>query len=179
MSDYQPDILANGLAVVFCGNNPGLTTERSGYSFSSPSNRFWAVIHLAGFTDARLEPQEERRLLDYRCGLTPVVRRATRRASEVSNREFRDARPELEERMRRFAPRSLAFLGKRAYTAMTGSVDVEWGRQREAFAGIETWILPNPSGLNRSFTREALVRAYSELRIAIEAEGALAEQIAS
>jgi double-stranded uracil-DNA glycosylase len=36
------------------------------------------------------------------------------------------------------------------------------------FASIATWILPNPSGLNRSFTLGALVRAYSELRIALE-----------
>ena len=46
--------------------------------------------------------------------------------------------------------------------------DVQWGHQPVAFAGIATWILPNPSGLNRSFTLEALVRAYSELRIALE-----------
>jgi TDG/mug DNA glycosylase family protein len=70
--------------------------------------------------------------------------------------------------MRRFAPRSLAFLGKRAYAAMMDVGDVQWGHQPVAFAGIATWILPNPSGLNRSFTLEALVRAYSELRIALE-----------
>jgi hypothetical protein len=29
------------------------------------------------------------------------------------------------------------------------------------------WILPNPSGLSRRFTLEALVRAYSELRMAL------------
>jgi TDG/mug DNA glycosylase family protein len=28
------------------------------------------------------------------------------------------------------------------------------------------WVLPNPSGLNRNFTIDALVRAYAELRIA-------------
>lgn len=168
MGDYEPDILANDLAVVFCGNNPGLTTEMSGYSFSSPSNRFWVAIHLAGFTGVRLEPHQERRLLDYCCGLTPIVRRPTRRASEVSLREYREARPEFETRMRSLAPRSLAFLGKRAYAAMTDKGGVEWGRQREAFAGIATWILPNPSGLNRGFPLEALVHAYTELRIALD-----------
>jgi TDG/mug DNA glycosylase family protein len=168
MSGYQPDILAEGLIVIFCGLNPGITAETSGHSFSTPSNRFWTVLHLAGFTDVHLEPKDERRLLDYRCGITAVVRRPTRRAIEISPREFRQARPEFEQRMRSFAPRSLAFLGKRAYAAMMNVGDAQWGRQREAFAGIETWILPNPSGLNRSFTRGALVCAYSELRIALE-----------
>jgi TDG/mug DNA glycosylase family protein len=168
MSSYQSDILATGLKAVFCGINPAESAERAGHNFSTPSNRFWTVLHLSGFTAKRLRPQDERRLLDYNCGVTAVVRRSTRRASEVSPQEFRRVRPEFEQRMRRFAPRSLAFLGKRAYAAMMDVGDVQWGHQPVAFAGIATWILPNPSGLNRSFALEALVRAYSELRIALE-----------
>ena len=45
-----PDILAPHLAVVFCGLNPATTAVRAGHSFSSPSNRFWQTIYLAGFT---------------------------------------------------------------------------------------------------------------------------------
>jgi TDG/mug DNA glycosylase family protein len=168
MSGYQPDILKTGLRAVFCGINPAASAERAGHNFSTPSNRFWTVLHLSGFTAERLRPQDERRLLDFNCGVTAVVRRPTWRADEVSPEEFRRARPEFEERMRRFAPRSLAFLGKRAFTAMMDVGDVSWGHQPEAFAGIATWILPNPSGFNRGFTLDALVRAYSELRIALE-----------
>jgi len=29
------------------------------------------------------------------------------------------------------------------------------------------WILPNPSGRNRTFTLDALVQAYSELRMVL------------
>jgi TDG/mug DNA glycosylase family protein len=168
MSGYHPDILAMGLKAVFCGINPAASAERAGHNFSTPSNRFWTVLHLSGFTAERLQPQDEQRLLDFNCGVTAVVRQPTRRATEVSREQFRQARPEFEQRMRRFAPRSLAFLGKRAYTAMMDVGDVPWGHQPVAFAGIASWILPNPSGLNRGFTLDALVRAYSELRIALE-----------
>ena len=82
----------------------------------------------------------------------------------MSPEEFRKARPGLEAEMRRYAPRSIAFLGKRALSIMIGQPVLEWGRQPLAFAGTVAWILPNPSGLNRSFTLDALVRAYSELR---------------
>ncbi len=167
MSSYQPDILATGLRAVFCGMNPATSAVISGHNFSTPSNRFWNVLHLSGFTDVRLQPEDERRLLDYDCGTTAVIRRSTRRASEVSLQEFRQARLEFEERMRRFAPRSIAFLGKRAFAAMMDFRDVRWGYQPVAFGGIATWILPNPSGLNRGFTLDALVRAYSEFRIAL------------
>jgi TDG/mug DNA glycosylase family protein len=124
-----------------------------------PSNRFWTVLHLAGFTTERIQPQDVRRLLDFNYGVTAVVCRPTRGADEVSPEEFRRARPEFEEPMRHFAPRSLAFLGKRAYAAMMDFRDVPWGSQHKAVGGIATWLLPNPSGLNRSFTLDALVRA--------------------
>jgi double-stranded uracil-DNA glycosylase len=164
---YQPDILARGLDVIFCGLNPAASAALAGHNFSNRSNRFWTVLHLAGFTDVRLEPQHERRLLEYGCGITAVVRRPTERAAEVPAEEFRRARRGFEIKMRRYSPRSIAFLGKRGFSAMIGRPDVDWGRQSNGFAGTIAWVLPNPSGLNRGFTLDALVRAYSELRIVL------------
>jgi double-stranded uracil-DNA glycosylase len=164
-STYDSDILAKGLDVIFCGLNPASSAVVAGHNFSNRNNRFWPVLHLAGFTDLRIQPQDERRLLDYGCGITAVVRRPTRKAAEVSPEEFRRARVGFEAKMRRYAPRSIAFLGKRALSIMIGRPVLEWGRQPLAFAGTTAWILPNPSGLNRSFTLDALVSAYSELRL--------------
>ena len=45
-----PDIVAPGLSVVFCGLNPGLSAAVEGHHFVGRSNRFWRVLHLAGFT---------------------------------------------------------------------------------------------------------------------------------
>jgi TDG/mug DNA glycosylase family protein len=167
MKTYRPDVLARGLTAVFCGINPAASAELAGYNFSTPSNRFWAVLHLSGFTDMRLRPQDERRLLEYGYGITAAVRRSTKRASEVSLEEFRHARSEFETRMRRYAPHAIAFLGKRAFSAMMNQTDVPWGRQSLEFAGAIAWVLPNPSGLNRNFTLAALVGAYSEFRTAL------------
>ncbi|CAM3277897.1 mismatch-specific DNA-glycosylase [Mycobacterium intermedium] len=164
---FDSDILAYGLDVVFCGINPAATAVADGHNFSNRSNRFWPVLHLAGFTDVRLRPQDERRLLEYGCGITAVVARATQRADEISAEEFRLARPAFEAKMRRYAPRTIAFLGKRALAAMTGASDVGWGRHPDQFAEAAAWVLPNPSGLNRSFTLDALVVAYAELRRAV------------
>ena len=161
MSSYQSDILATGLKTVFCGINPATSAEISGHNFSTPSTRFWNVPYLSGFTDVRFQPRDERRLLDYNCGITAVVRRPTRWASEVSPQGFRGTRLEFEERMRSFALRSIAFLGKRAYAVMMDVMDVHWGYQPTATGGITTWILPNPITLNRGFALDALVGASS------------------
>jgi double-stranded uracil-DNA glycosylase len=164
---YEPDILAMGLDVIFCGLNPASSAAAAGHNFSNGTNRFWTVLHLAGFTGVRLQPQDERRLLEYGCGITAVVRRPTKSAAEVSPKEFRETRLGFEAKMRHYAPRSIAFLGKRALSTMIGRRDLEWGRLPTEFAGTMAWILPNPSGLNRGFTLAALVSAYVELRIAL------------
>ena len=108
-------------------------------------------------------------MLEYRCGLTVVVDRPTRRAIDVPSDEFRKARPGFENKMRRYAPRSVAFLGKRAFSAMMDQPDVAWGRYPAGFADTTAWLLPNPSGLNKAFSLDALVRSYSELRAALRA----------
>jgi TDG/mug DNA glycosylase family protein len=164
---YEADILGGGLDVIFCGLNPAASAAAAGHNFSDRSNRFWTVLHLAGFTDVRLQPQDERRLLEYGCGITAVVGRPTKRADEVLPEEFLKARLGFETKIRRYAPRSVAFLGKRALSTMIGQPDVEWGQHAKGFSGSMAWVLPNPSGLNRSFSLEALVGAYSEFRMAL------------
>ena len=76
----------------------------------------------------------------------------------MSPKEFRKARPGLEAKMRRYAPRSIAFLGKRAFSAMIDQSDVELGRHPTRFAGATAWVLPNPSGFNKAFTLDGLSR---------------------
>jgi TDG/mug DNA glycosylase family protein len=81
--------------------------------------------------------------------------------------EFRKARPRFEAKIRRYAPRSVALLGKRAFSAMMEQPDVAWGTYLAEFAGTTAWLLPNPSGLNKAFPLEVLVEAYSDLRTAL------------
>jgi TDG/mug DNA glycosylase family protein len=92
------------------------------------------------------------------------------RSSDVTLAEFIKARPVFEAKMRRYAPHAVAFLGKRAFSAITRQAVVRWGLQPETFAEAKAWVLPNPSGLNRGFTLKALVKAYSELRNALKEE---------
>lgn len=163
----EAGILAPALDVLFCGLNPPPSVAAGGHSFASASNRFWQVLHLSGFTPRRLDPTEERQLLEYGCGITAAVHRPTRRGADVHSREFQVARPDLEATVRQYRPRAIAFLGKRAITAMLGGPEIRWGLQPSPFAGVMAWVLPNPSGLNRAFGLDALVRAFSELREAV------------
>jgi len=66
-----PDLIAPGLRVLFVGINPGLWSGAVGHHFARPGNRFWPVLHRAGFTPRVLSPFEERALLDL-AGLVHV-----------------------------------------------------------------------------------------------------------
>ena len=75
-----PDILAPGLQVVFCGLNPGVDAAAAGHHFLGRGNRFWPVLHLAGFTPHLVAPQDDASVLGFGLGLTAAVGRPTRRA---------------------------------------------------------------------------------------------------
>ena len=161
-----PDLLRKDMDVVFCGINPALSAARAGHHFSSPNNRFWRVLHRAGFTPHLIHPENDRTILQYGCGLTAAVERPTVSASELTSHEFHEAAGELERKLRRYSPRYLAFLGKPAFAAIFRKGRVDWGQQCMTFGGAEVWVLPNPSGLNRAFSLERLVSAYRDLRTA-------------
>jgi len=160
------EILAPRLSAVFCGLNPALSAARDGHNFSNRSNRFWRVLHLAGFTPRLLRAEEEWEILKYGLGLTSAVARPTKSASELKKHDYINAAPLLESKIRRFVPANLAFLGKAAYMAISSRPNVEWGRQSDKFAGASVWVLPNPSGLNRAFDLARLTQHYHELQIA-------------
>jgi TDG/mug DNA glycosylase family protein len=153
--------------VVFCGLNPALSAAREGHNFSNRSNRFWRVLHLAGFTPRLLRADEECEILRYGLGLTSAVSRPTKSASELNNHDYVSAAPALESKIRGFAPANLAFLGKAAYAAISLRAHVDWGRQPDEFAGASIWVLPNPSGLNRAFNLARLTEHYRELKLAV------------
>lgn len=161
-----PDIISTNLTIVFCGINPGTSSAAAGHHFVGGTNRFWRVLHLAGFTPEQIRPENDHTLLQYRCGLITAVERPTARADELSIDEFTAASTKLVRKIKRYAPRHVAFLGKAAYCALSRQRKIQWGPQPVDFGGAAVWVLPNPSGLNRAFQLDDLVRAYRELRLA-------------
>jgi TDG/mug DNA glycosylase family protein len=168
VSERLEDILAEELAVIFCGINPGMTAAAQGHHFAGRGNRFWRTLHLAGFTPEQVQPENDRTLLRYQCGLTAVVERPTASADQLSLHEFSAAAAGFEQKIARHAPRFVAFLGKAAYCALSGQREVAWGLQAKTFGNAAVWVLPNPSGRNRAFSLEQLVAAYRELHLAVD-----------
>ncbi|MFY9854876.1 MAG: G/U mismatch-specific DNA glycosylase [Terracidiphilus sp.] len=166
-----PDVISTSLNVVFCGINPGMRSAAVGLHFANRSNRFWRVLHLAGFTYRQFEPVEARLLLDYGCGIISAVARPTVSSTELSRADYIAARPIFERKVVKYRPRYLAFLGKPVCLVFLNQRNLSWGLQPTALGGSAVWVLPNPSGLNRTFTIGMLTDAYRELFEAVARPG--------
>jgi double-stranded uracil-DNA glycosylase len=159
-----PDVIAPGLRVLFCGINPGLYSAATGHHFARSGNRFWPVLHWAGFTERVLLPREQRALLAYGYGITNVVTRATAGAAELSAAELRAGKRRLARKLRRYRPGCLAVLGVEAYRVAFARPDAKVGRQDETLDGVMLWLLPNPSGLNAHYQVDDLARLFRALK---------------
>ena len=162
-----PDIIDYGLRVLFCGINPGLYSGAVGHHFARPGNRFWPVLHSAGFTPRRLMPAEERELLDLGYGITNIVNQATASAGELTQDELIRGAHRLEEKVHLFRPVCLAILGIGAYRMAFQRPKARLGSQPGKINHTILWVLPNPSGLNAHYQLQDLVDLFGELNRAI------------
>ncbi|MEV4435000.1 G/U mismatch-specific DNA glycosylase [Streptomyces sp. NPDC049555] len=167
----MPDVVADGLKVLFCGINPGLMSAATGHHFARPGNRFWPALHASGFTPRRLEPAEERQLLAYGLGITNVVARATARADEIGEVEFREGGAVLVEKVKLLRPGWLAVVGVTAYRVAFGDRRARIGPQERTIGDTRIWVLPNPSGLNAHWTLPKMAEEFARLREAAGATG--------
>jgi TDG/mug DNA glycosylase family protein len=156
------------LRVLFVGINPGLYSAAVGHHFARPGNRFWPVLHAAGFTAQRLSPSEERDLLKHGYGITNIVNRSTATAAELDCEELKAGGLRLAAKIRRYRPRVTAILGLAAYRVAFGQTKAGFGLQEKRIGPSQLWILPNPSGLNASYQLPALSRMFRQVRITAE-----------
>ena len=165
-----PDLLPDGdLRLLFVGINPGLWTAATQTHFAHPANRFYPALLLAGIITEPISPSDgmtdddRDRLRARGIGITNIVRRATARASELSDEELRAGGMELVETVRRTRPQVLAIAGVTAYRVAFGQRKATMGPQPVPLAGTQVWVVPNPSGLNAHETTATLALAYAEV----------------
>jgi TDG/mug DNA glycosylase family protein len=162
-----PDVIAPKLSVLFCGINPGLYTAAVQQHFGRPGNRFWPVLHRAGFTPRLFHPSEQFELLDLGYGITNVVARATARADELTREELKEGAAILTKKVLRYKPEYLAIVGVGAYRTAFERPKAKMNLQEETIGATKIWVLPNPSGLNANYQADELVALFRELRLRV------------
>jgi TDG/mug DNA glycosylase family protein len=157
-----PDILANGLRVLFCGINPGRVSAAAAAHFANPRNDFWRLLHAAGFTRTLLGPERQWEALEDGIGITNAAHRTTRGSGDLRHRDFVGAAERLERLARDLHPAWVAFVGKEAYRGAFG-VRPELGAQSRALAGTKLFVLPSTSPANAAVRWDERLRWFTAL----------------
>jgi TDG/mug DNA glycosylase family protein len=167
-----PDYLRAGLDLVSIGINPSLYSVEAGFAFARPGNRFWPVFNAARFIDVELEPGRDAinaLFREHGIGFTDIVKRPTRKATELSIEDYRDGARALHRKLLKFQPRIAWFQGKDAWKmylehALAVKRKVETGPQAEAIGATRVFVTPNPSGANPAANPKVLLPHYLALK---------------
>ncbi len=160
-----PDVLAHGLACVFCGINPGRVSAAAAAHFANPRNDFWRLLSDAGFTPRLLEPWEGHELLALGYGVTNAAYRTTPGSGDLRRSDFDPVR--LERVARELKPRALGFVGKEAYRGLFGERP-ELGPQLRTLGTTGLFVLPSTSPANAAVPFDERLRWFRALRSWIE-----------
>ncbi len=163
-----PDYLRPGLKLVIVGINPGIRSGASGHHYAWPGNHFWPVLYEAGVIPEPITFADDHRVLEWDIGLTNLVHRASRQASDLSANEMRAGADELRVKLLSLRPIAVCFNGKSIYEAFSGRRSLGFGLQAETLEGILLFVVPSSSARTAAYQRAAKVRLWRELKAIVD-----------
>jgi len=160
-------VLASGLAVVFCGINPGRFSDAAAAHFANPRNDFWRLLQAAGFTPRLYDPTEQFALLELGIGVTNAASRTTRGSGDLRAGDFTGSAGRLEAIARDLHPGVIAFVGKEAYRGPFRE-RAEHGLQTRTLGATMLFVLPSTSPANAAVPWEDRLRWFTALHDLVE-----------
>lgn len=158
-----PDHLTENLTILFVGFNPSIRSSETGHHFANPNNRFWKILHESGLTSRKLHSSEDITLVALGYGLTNIVARPTKTAEEITKEEYQLGKVELRNKIEKYKPKFVCFVGKGVYQEYSGKKDVPWGVQGDSVVnGTIDFVAPSSSGLVR-MKMNNIIDIYREL----------------
>ncbi|MDA2915918.1 mismatch-specific DNA-glycosylase [Nitrospinae bacterium AH_259_B05_G02_I21] len=148
-----PDILEPGMRVAFCGTAVGTRSAQVRAYYAGQGNQFWDILSRTGLTPHKLDPDEYHTLNKYGIGLTDLVKKRSGGDSDISSSDFDVTR--FSSKIEKFAPKALAFNGKRAGKEFFRQSHVNYGRQDKTIGRTNIFVLPSTSGAARRYWEES------------------------
>merc|ERR1712150_53383 len=155
MKMFLPDHLRSDLDIVFVGINPGLRSAYIGHHYAGKNNHFWWLMYNSGLIPEPFDHKDDFKCLEYGIGMTNVVARTTRAASDLTKQEMRDGKQALIQWIQRNRPKIIAFNGKGIYQTIFGG-KCEVGVQKDCIEETDAcvYVMPSTSGLVAQYPRK-------------------------
>lgn len=163
------DCIQPGVLVLFVGINPGLRSAQTGHHFAGYSNRFWRLLHESKLVSEPLTYLEDRRLPEWRLGLTNIIGRCTAGIDVLDPVEYRQGVASLKRKIRRYQPHIVALLGVTIFRMLLSPKEqlkgpLDLGVTTMQLAGAPIFLLPNPSGRNAHYSYRQMLTVFQVLR---------------
>ena len=167
------DCIQTDVLVLFVGINPGLRSAQTGHHFAGYSNRFWRLLHESKLVSEPLTYREDRRLPEWRLGLTNIIGRCTAGIDVLDPDEYRRGVASLKRKIRRYQPHIVALLGVTIFRMLFSPEEqskspLDLGVTTMQLAGARIFLLPNPSGRNAHYSYRRMLTAFQTLRDSME-----------
>lgn len=156
-----PDLLRENLSLVLCGTAPSRASKEAMAYYAHPGNIFWKTLFDVGLTPRLVAPTDYARLLAWNIGLTDLNKTEWGADSELSPAGF-DV-PAFREKMRRYAPRVIAFDSKFAASKFFGKKTIAYGLQSETLFDSALFVVPSTSGRARNYFEIGHWRVLADL----------------
>jgi mismatch-specific thymine-DNA glycosylase len=162
-----PDYLRPGLDLVFVGINPGIKSAGTGHHYAGPGNHFWPLLFESGIVTEPLTYCHDARVLEWKIGLTNIVDRPSRSASDLSSAELVAGGKVLRAKLARYHPRVVCFNGKRIYEVFSGR-PCSLGLQPESRGATQLFVMPSTSARTAAYQRADKLRFFLDLKRVVE-----------
>lgn len=156
----------------------GVATARAQHAFAGPTNKFWPLLYSSGITTLRHTFEIDKSLPKlYNVGITNLIPRPTRCASELSKAEMLENVDIVEEKVRTYRPKAVCVVGKgiwdafheRKHSGKKVGKDFKFGWQPELIGASDEWngarcfVTPSTSGRVAAYSREFQEALWKEL----------------
>ena len=138
-----PDLLKEGLKVVFCGTAVGNRTAKQEAYYAGCGNKFYCVLFHADFTPTQLIPTQYPELLKYDIGLTDLVKYKSGMDNELGPDDY-DVEG-FKQKLIKYKPKIVCFNGKEAVKVFSGNESVSYGLQPYKLGATRFFVVPSTS----------------------------------
>lgn len=167
-----PDLLRPGLRVVFCGTAVATASAERGHYYSGRGNKFWQLLHEAGFTPSRLTPEQDGCLPTHGIGITDLVKDVAQ--SHDRGLDYGKANV-VARHVILAAPEWVAFNGLTA--ARAAAVRLGLGAKKDVTMGEQPWqigtskvfVVPNSSGAHATMPYSEKLEWWTRFHGRVEA----------
>ena len=154
------DLVGPDMRLLVIGLNPSPASADSGIAFARPGNRFWPATLAAGLVTKDREPIDA--LVNHGVGFTDIVKRTTRKASELSRDEFRSGMARADGLCRWLRPQACVMVGLMGWrTAVDAKAKAGW--QDMTLGESPVYVMPSTSGLNANSSLADLTGHLTEI----------------